>query len=187
MLFFSPTAHCWFRICLSAIKIPNPFLMLSIELLLLLFSRSVVSDSLQSHRLHYARVPWSSPSPRACSNSCLLSQWCHPTISSSVVPFSCLQSFPVSGSFLMSWLFTTDGQSTGASASPSVLPMNVTSLQSMGLAKVFSNPTVQKHQFFSVWPSLWSNSHIPIRLLEILYLWLEGPLLAKYCLCFLIH
>ena len=111
MLFFSPTGHCWFRICLSAIKIPYPFLMHSTELLLLLFSRSVVSDSLQPHGVQYARVPHPSSSLRACSNSCLLSWWCHPTISSSVVPFSCLQSFPASGPFLMSWLFASGGPS----------------------------------------------------------------------------
>ena len=174
MLFFSPTGHCWFR---SAIKIPYPFLMPSTELLLLLFSRSVVSDSLQPQGVQYARVPHPSPSPRACSNSCLLSRWCHPTISSSVVPFSCLQSFPASGPFLMSWLFTLDGPSIGTSASASVLPMNVqdefhlgltglTSLQSKGLAKVFSNTTVQKHQFFSAQPSIWSNSHIHTWLLD---------------------
>ena len=156
MLFFSPTGHCWFR---SAIKIPYPFLMHSTELLLLLFSRSVVSDSLQPQGVQYARVPRPSPSPRACSNSCPMSWWCHPAISFSLVPFSCLQSFTASGSFLMSQLFSSGGQSFGASASASVLPMNVqdefhlgltglTSLQSKGLAKVFSNTTVQKHQCF---------------------------------------
>ena len=89
------------------------------------FSRSV-SIALQPHGLHQARLPCPSPAPGACSNSCPLSRWCHPTISSSAVPFSsCLQSFPASGSFLMSWLFTSDGQSIGASASASVLPMNI--------------------------------------------------------------
>ena len=107
-----------------------------------------------------------SPSPGACSNSCLLSQWCHPTISSSVVPFSfCLQSFPASQSFLMNRLFAADGQSIGASASASVLPMNIQdwfplgwtdwiSLQSKGLSRVFSNTTVQKHQFICTQLSL---------------------------------
>ena len=129
MLFFSPTGHCWFRICLSAIKIPYPFLMHSTELLLLLFSRSVVSDSLQPHGVQYARVPHPSSSLRACSNSCLLSWWCHPTISSSVVPFSCLQSFPALGSFQ---LFASGGQSIGASASAPVLPMNIQGWFSLG-------------------------------------------------------
>ena len=90
------------------------------------FSRSVVSDSLRPHGLQHARLPCLSPTPGACSNSCPLSQWCHPTISSSVVPFSsCPQSFPASGSFLMSQLFASGGQSIGASASASVLPMNI--------------------------------------------------------------
>ena len=139
-------------------------------LLLLLFSRSVVSDSLWPPGLQHTRLPCPSPSPRACSNSSPLSQWCHPTISSSVVPFSsCLQTFPTSGSFLMSQLFTSGGQSIGTSAS--VLPMNIQdwfplgltgliSLKSKGLLRVFSNTTVQKHRFFSTQPSLWSSSHI---------------------------
>ena len=126
---------------------------------MLLFSHSVVSDSLQPHGLQHARLPYPSPSPRVCSNSCSLSQWCHPTISSSAVPFSsCLQSFPASGSFLMSWLFASGGQSIGASVSPSVLPMNIQdwfplgltdliSLQAKELSRVFSNTMVQKHQF----------------------------------------
>ena len=90
------------------------------------FSCSVMSDSLQPHGLQHARLPCPSPSPGACSNSCPLSLGCHPIILSSVVPFSsCLQSFPAAGSFLMSWLFTSGGQSIGASASASVLPMNI--------------------------------------------------------------
>ena len=129
---------------------------------LLLFSCSVMSFSLQPHRMQYARLPCPSPSPRACSNSCPLSQWCHPTISSSVIPFSShLQSFPTSGSFPMSWLLTSGGQSIGASASASVLPMNIKgwfplewtgwiSLQSKGLSRVFSKTTVQKHQFLYI-------------------------------------
>ena len=144
--------------------------------LLSLFRRSVVSDSLQPHGWQHARLPCPSPSPRACSNSCRLSQWCHPTISSSVVPFSfCLRSFPASGSFLMSRLFASGGQSIGASAS--VLLMNLQdwfplglisliSLQSKGLSRVFSNTTAQKHQLFGTQPSLWSNSHIHTWLLE---------------------
>ena len=93
---------------------------------LLLFRRSVASNPLQPHGLQHSRLPCPSPFPRACSNSCPLCQWCHPTISSSVIPFSsCLQSFPASGSFLMSRLFTWSGQNIGASASVSVLPMNI--------------------------------------------------------------
>ena len=92
----------------------------------LLFSGSAVSNSLQPHGLQHARLPYPSPTPRACSNSCPVSQWCHRTISSSVICFSsCLQSLPASGSFLVSWLFTSDGQSIGVSASASVLPMNI--------------------------------------------------------------
>ena len=127
---------------------------------LLLFSHSVMSDSLQPHGPQHARPPCSSPTPGVYSDSCPLSQWCHPTISSSVDPFSHLQSFPASGSSEMSWLFASDGQSIGVSASASVLPMNIQdqfflgltgliSLQSKGLSRVFSNTTVQKHQFFS--------------------------------------
>ena len=123
------------------------------------FSRSVVSDSLRPHELQHARPPCLSPTPGLYPNSCPLSQWCHPAISSAVVPFSsCPQSFPASGSFQMSQLFELGGQSTGVSASTSVLPMNTQnisplewtgwiSLQSKGLSRVFSNNTVQKHQF----------------------------------------
>ena len=93
------------------------------------FSRSVVSDSLRPHGLQHARPPCPSPTPGSCSISCPSSRRCHPTISSSVVPFSsCLQSFPASGSFLMSWLFTSGGQSVGVSASASVLPLDVQDL-----------------------------------------------------------
>ena len=128
------------------------------------FSRSVVSDSLGSHGLQHTRLPCPSPTPRACSNSCSSSQWCHPTVSFSVIPFSsCLQSFPGSGSFQMSQSFASGGQSIGASAS--VLPMNIhdwfplgwtgwISLQSKGLSRVFSNTTVKKHQFFGAQLSL---------------------------------
>ena len=116
------------------------------------FSCSVVSDSLQPHGLQHARPP--SPTPGVYSNSCPLSRCCHPTISSSVIPFSCLQSFPASRSFPVSQLFTSGGQSIGISASASVLPMNIQhwfplgwtgliSLQSKGLSRVFSNTTVQ--------------------------------------------
>ena len=128
--------------------------------LLLLFSRSVVSDSTRPRGLQHARPPCPSPTHGAYSNSCPLSQWCHPTISSSIVRVSsCLQSVPASGSFQMSQLFPSGGQSTGVSASASVLPMNTQdwsplgwtaciSLQSKGLSRVFFNTTVQKHQFF---------------------------------------
>ena len=136
------------------------------------FSRSVVSDSLWTHGLQHARLPYPSPTPRVYSNSCPLSWWCHPTISSSVVPFSShLQSFPASGSFAMSQFFASGGQSIRVSTSVSVLPMNIQdwfplgltgwiSLQSKGLSRVFSNTTVQKHQFFSAQLSLQSNFHI---------------------------
>ena len=102
------------------------------------FSCSVVSDSLWPHGMQHARFPCPSPPPRACSKSCPLSQWCHPTISSFVIPFFYPQSFPASGSFPMSWLFTSGGQSTGASASASVLPMNIQDLFPLGLTGLIS-------------------------------------------------
>ena len=122
------------------------------------FSHSVLSYSLQCHGLQHTRLPCPSPTPGACSNSYPLSRWCHPT-TSVVPPSSHLQSFPASGSFPMSQFFTSDGQSIGVSASTWVLPMNIQdwsplgwtgwiSLQSKGLSRVFSNTTVQKHQFF---------------------------------------
>ena len=128
---------------------------------------------------------------RSLPKFCPLSRWCYPTNSSSVIPFSfCLQSFPASGSFPMSQFFTRGGQSIGASASASVLPVNIQdwfplgwtgliSLLTKGLSRVFSNTTVQRHQFFSTQLSLWSNSHIHTLLLEKSWLWLDGPLLAK--------
>ena len=134
------------------------------------FSHSVVSNSLRPHERQHARPHCPSPTPGLYPNSCPLSRWCHPTISSSAVPFSsCPQSFPASGSFLISRLFASGGQSIGALAS--FLPMNtqcwfplgltgLMSFQSKGLSRVFSNTTVQKHQFFSTQLSLWSNSHI---------------------------
>ena len=143
------------------------------------FSHSVVSDSLRLHGLQHARLPRPSPTPRACSKSCPSSRWCHPTISSSVVPFSsCLQSLPASGYFPMSrQFFTSGGQSIGVSISASVLSMNIQDwfplelsglifLLSKGLSRIFSNATVQKHQFFGAQLSLWSNSHIHTWLLE---------------------
>ena len=129
-------------------------------------SRSVMSDSFWPHGLQHARLPCPSPTPGAYSNSCSSSRWCHPTISFSVIPFSSrLQSFPASGSFPMSQLFTSGGQSTGVSALASFLPKNTKdwspsewtgwiSLQSKGLSRVFSNTTVQKHQFFGAQLSL---------------------------------
>ena len=148
-----------------------------------------MSDSLQPHGLQHARLPCPLPTPRVYSNSCPLSWWCHPAISSSLVPFSsCLQFFTASGSFPMSWFFTSGGQNIGVSASTSVLPINIQgwfplgltgwiSWPSKGLLRVFSNTIVQKHQFFSAQLSLWSNSHIHMWLLEKTELWLDGLLL----------
>ena len=142
------------------------------------FSCSVVSDSLWPQGLQQARPPCPSPTPSVYSNSCPLSWWYHPTISSSVVPFfSHLQSFPASGSFPMSQFFASGSQSIGLSASASVFPMSIQdwfplgwtgriSLQSKGLSRVFSNITVQKHQFYGAQFSLQSISHIPTWLLE---------------------
>ena len=124
-----------------------------------------------THELQHIRLPCPSPTPRACSNSCPSSPWCHSTISSAVIPFSCLQSFQASGSSPVSHFFPSGGQSIGASASASVLPLNIQdwfplgltgwiSLQSRGLSRVFCNTTAQKHQFFgtqlSLWPTLTS-------------------------------
>ena len=129
------------------------------------FSRSATSDSLGPHGLQHARPPCRSRTPGVHSNSCPLSRWCHPAISSSVIPFSsCLQSFPASGSFQMSQPFASGSQSIGVSASASVLTKNIQdwfplgwtgwiSLQSKELSRVFSNTTVQKHQFFGAKPS----------------------------------
>ena len=161
------------------------------------FSHSVMSNSLRAHGLQHTRLPCPSPTPRACSNSCPSSRWCHPTISSSVIPFSsCLRSFPASGSFPMSQFFTSGGQSFGASQLQhqscqwifrtdflyDVLT-GLISLLSKGLSRVFSNITVQKHQLFSVHLFLWSNSHIHTWLLEKPQLLLDGLLSAKWCLC----
>ena len=136
------------------------------------FSHSVMSDSLWPYGQQHARPPYPSPTPGVNSNSYPLSWWCHLTISSSVVSFSShLQSFPAPGSFQMSQLFEPGSQSIRVSASASVLPMNIQdwfalgltgliSLQSKGLTRVFSDTTVQKHQFFVTQLSLYSNSHI---------------------------
>ena len=158
-----------------------------------------MSDFLWSHGLQHARLPCSSLSPRGCSASCPLSRWCYLTISSSATSYS---PFPFNLSqhqcFPMSRLFTSGSQSIGASASGSVLPMNIrgwfplglTSLLSKGFSRVFSSTTVQKHQFFGAQPSLWFNSHIFMvhisHLLEKSQLWLYGSLSAKWCLCSLI-
>ena len=142
------------------------------------FSHSIMSNSLRPHGLQHTRPSCPSPTPRVYSDSCPSSQWCHSTISSSVVPFSsCLLSFPASGSFPMNQFFILGGLSIGISASTSVLPMNIQDwfplgltglifVLSKGLSRVFSNTTVQKHLFFGTQLSLWSNSHIHTRLLE---------------------
>ena len=142
------------------------------------FSLSVMSDSLPPHGLHHNRACSSSPTPGAWANSCPSSRWLHPTISSSVILFSsCLQAFPVTGSFLVSQFFTLGGQSIGVSASASVLPMNIQdwfplgwtvwiSLLSRGFSRLFSSNTIRKHPFLSTQPSLWFNSHICTWLLE---------------------
>ena len=184
--YFSLTFFFWLKfkifyllLCLRKIKFPRHLWYYTLKKYVVTFDRgcslfssvqfscSVVSDSLQPHGLQHTRLPCPSPTPRAYSNSCPLSQWCHPTISSYVVPFSsCHQSFSASGSFTVSQLFASSGQSIGVSASTSVLPVNIQgwpplgltgwiSLQSKGLSTVvFSNTTVQKHQFFSAQLSL---------------------------------
>ena len=171
------TARCW---CCTIFFVTFTFYnnqaicitYLNTELISVQFSHSVVSDSLWPHELQHARPPCPSPTPGVHANSCPSSRWCHPAISSSLVPFSsCPQSLPASESFPMSQLFTWGGQSTGVSALASVLPKNTQdwsplgctywiSLQSKGLSRVFSNTTVQKHQFFSTQLSLQSNFHI---------------------------
>ena len=140
------------------------------------FNHSVISDSLRPHGPQHARPPYPSPTPGVYPNSCPLSRWCHPTISSFVVPFSsCLQSSPASRSFQMSQFFASGGQNIGVAASTSVLPNSglisvkidwLDFLQSKGLSRVFSNTTVQKHQFFGAQLSLQSHSHMHTWLLE---------------------
>ena len=165
----------WVKFSTDISKIHSaPFFQIDIDPSKLLpsvqFSRSVVSDSLRPHGLQHSRPPCPSPTPGVHTNPCPLSQWCHPTISSSVIPFSShLQSFSASGSLQMSQFLPSGGQSIGVSASTSVIPMNTQvwsplgwagwiSLQSKGLSRVFSNTTVQKHQFFGAQPSSQSNS-----------------------------
>ena len=140
---------------------------------------SGVSDSLRPHGLQYTRIPFPSPTPGACLNSRPLSRWCHPTISSSVIPFSyCLQSCPALGAFPVSQFFTLGGQWMGVSASASLLPMNIQDWFPLGLngliSRVFSNATAQKHQFFGAQLSLEFNSQIHTWLLEKPQLWLDG-------------
>ena len=141
------------------------------------FSHSVVSNSLQPHEPQHARPPCPPPTPEVHPNPCPLSRWCHPNISSSVIPFSSLQSFPVTGSFLKSQFFASSGQNIGVSALASVLSMNIQdwfplgltrliSLQSKGPSEFSPNTTVRKHQFFGAQFSLWTNSHIHTWLLE---------------------
>ena len=156
----------WVSLCKPLRIISLNSVKLATYLILLFFSHSVMSDSLPPLGLQHARLPCPSPSPGTCSILSPLSQWWHPTISSSVIPFSsCPQSFPESGSFQMSQFFESGGQSMGASPSASVLPMNIQdwsplgwtgwiSLQSKGLSRVFSNITVQKHQFLGTQLSL---------------------------------
>ena len=160
---------------------------------------SLVSECLRPHALQHTRLPCPSLSLGACSNSYQLSQWCHPTIPSSVTIFSsCLRSFPASESFPMSWFFESGGQNIGASALASVLLVNIQgwfslglisliSLLSKGLLNIFSNTTIRKHQFFCAQPSLWSNSHICTWLPEKTKFWLYGPLSTKGDICFLIR
>ena len=144
------------------------------------FNHSVVSNSLRPHEMQHARPPCPSPTPGVHPNLCPLSRWCHPTISYSVIPFSsCPQSFPASGSFQISQLFASGGQSIGVAASKSVLSMNTQDwsplrwtgwicLQSKGLSRVFSNTTVQKHPFFSA--QLWSVKSLSCTLTNINFL-----------------
>ena len=169
---FSFLSFLFFFFFFGFAQIPQRYITY-INSLVVVFSHSVMSDSLQPHGLQHARLPCPSAFPGVCSHSCPLNRWCHPTISSSVVPFSsCLQSFPASGSFPMSQLFASSGRHIGASPSViSFFPMNIQgwfplgltgliSFFSKGLSRVFSSIKVRKHQFFSARPSLWSNSHI---------------------------
>ena len=149
------------------------------------FSRSVMSDSLWPHGLQHPRLLSPSPTPKACSNLCPLSQWCHLISSSSAIPFSsCLQSFPASGSFPMSQFFTSSGQSIGASALASVLPVNIQDwfplgwtgliLQFKGLSRFFSNTKVQKHQFLEVFIQILCSFYIGSCFFLIFYiLWIK--------------
>ena len=164
-----------------------------------MFSRPVMTDSSWPHGLQHTSLPHPSQSPGDCPSSCPLHPWYHPTISTSIIPFSFwLQSFPASLSFSVCQLFTIGSQSTGDSASSSVLltniqgwfPLRLTGLISVvskGISRVFSSTTIGKHQFFSALPSLWSISHNRAWLLKRPGPWLYRPLSAKWCLCFLTH
>ena len=157
-----------------------------------------MSDFLWPHGLQHARLLCPPLSPEVCSNSCPLSQRCYLTVSSSAVPFSsCPQSFAALGSFPVSWLFTSGGQSIELRFQHLSFhwivrvnfPLGLSgliSLQSRGLSRIFSR-TIWKHQFFSAQLSLWSNSHIRKNVRKKTYLWLYEPLLTKWCLCFLRH
>ena len=163
--FIKSINHLWIKLT-NIEMIYVPLCRSLVSLCSVLFSQSVLSDCLRPHGLQHVRLPCPSPTPRVYSNLCPLSQRCHPTISSSVVPSSsCLQSFPASGSFQMSQFFASGGQSIRVSASTSVLPMNIQdwfplgwtsriSLQSKGLSRAFSNTIVEKHQFFGTQLSL---------------------------------
>ena len=165
----------------------------SYERILLLFSCQVVSNSLRPHGLQHSRLPCALLFPGVFSNSCPLSRWCHPTISSSVALFSPFpQSFPASGSFPKSWLFASGGQSIGAWAPAPVLPMNsqgwfplglidLISLQSEGLSRVFCNTAIWKHQFFNAQPSLWKDgtSNLQRHDLRMFLFWYRSLELAK--------
>ena len=166
------TLNCSLSYCRASMLLSNnnpvPQSFSSVQFSSVQFSCSVISDSLRPHGLQHARPPCTSSTPRVHANSCPLSQWYHPTISSSVVPFFCPQSFPASGYFPMSQFFTSGGQSIEVSASTSVLPMNTQdwsplgwtgwiSSQSKGFSRGFSNTTVQNHQFFGAQLSLQSN------------------------------
>ena len=185
--FVDPPIHCWLMCILHRalwgvikwLRECGPWSQATwVSILVVVVQLLSRADSLRPHGLQHTRLLCPPLSPRVCSSSCPLSQWCCLTISSSAAPFSfCFQSFPASESFLMSRTFASGDQSIGASSSTSVLPMNVQgcfplgltgliSLQSKGLPRVFSSTTVWKHHFFGTQPSLWSNSHIHTWLLE---------------------
>ena len=184
------------NVILSKYKIQCKCKPLSDRSLYMLFSRPVTSDSLQPQGLQDTRPPWPSPSPEVCPSSSPLHQWCHLAISSSdPLLSSCPQSFPESGTFPMSRLFTSGDQNPGASVSASNLSMSIQdwfplrltawiSLQPKGLSGVFSSTTVRRHQFFSAWPSLQSSSHNCVCPLGRPWPWLYGRLSVESCLCF---
>ena len=177
-ILFYLISKCWNTLKVSSGFSSLPYSQNLSEYISVQFSHSVMSDSLQPHESQHARPPCPSPTSGVHSDSCPSSQWCHPVISSSVIPFSsCPQSLPASESFPMNQLFAWGGQSIGVSALASVLPMNTQdwsplewtgwiSLQSKGLSRVFSNTTVQKQQFFGAQFSSQSSSHIHTRLME---------------------